>query len=71
MFFFLIIRLDFFHQFSDTVISWIQLSANIGSRVVRIEPMSCGSNKCPPAFTGQFCETEIGMFLFYAADNRI
>eukprot|EP00794_Sanderia_malayensis_P018983 gene18983-20890_t len=44
---------------TDTLRSWIHLTASMGPDVRIVEPTSCGRNICPPAFTGQFCETEI------------
>ena len=44
------------------MLSWIHLGAMKGPNVTVVEPETCGSNTCPPSFTGQFCETEIGTF---------
>eukprot|EP00795_Rhopilema_esculentum_P001758 gene1758-16242_t len=45
---------------TDTLRSWIHLNEFKGPNVTIMEPATCGSNTCPPSFTGQFCETEIG-----------
>ena len=52
---------------SDTLRSWILLRASKGPNVTALEPMTCGSNVCPPAFTGKFCETEIGKLYHFTS----
>lgn len=46
---------------SDSVIPYVGLLASAGRDVTLLRPWSCGKNICPPGFTGQVCETEIGL----------
>ena len=40
------------------------LLASAGKDVTLLRPWSCGKNICPPGFTGQVCEIEIGLYFY-------
>ena len=56
----LIEKFQFTFYVLGSIIPWVGLLASSGRSVSLIEKWSCGSNTCPPEWTGKFCETEIG-----------
>ncbi|XP_047133368.1 uncharacterized protein LOC100208285 isoform X1 [Hydra vulgaris] len=44
---------------SDSIIPWVGLMADAGPNVSLLETWTCGTNVCPPEFTGKFCQTKI------------
>ena len=45
-----------------SLIPYVGLLAGAGKDVTLLKPTSCGKNICPPGFTGQVCDVEIGIF---------
>ena len=61
-----------FYLLSGSFIPYVGLMANAGNDVTLLRPWSCGKNICPPGFTGQVCEVEIGtQCLFFTFQNII